>query len=98
MPDKLDQAVTAIKAGKRKAAYQLLVEVIKTDPKSKEAEKAWILMSIVVEDPIRKQQSLDAALALNPNNNEAKQRLENLMQSKQNAPGNRDTQHLRSNL
>lgn len=78
MSDKIQQAVTAIKAGKKRTAYQLLTQIIKADPKSKEAEKAWILMSVVVEDPNRKRQSLDAALALNPNNIEAQRQLKKL--------------------
>ncbi|MCP4418572.1 MAG: hypothetical protein GY805_18285 [Chloroflexi bacterium] len=42
MPNKIQQAVTAIKAGKRKTAYQLLAQVIKADSESKEAEKVWM--------------------------------------------------------
>lgn len=78
MSNKIQQAVTAIKAGKKRTAYQLLTQIIKAAPKSKEAEKAWILMSVVVEDPIRKRQSLDAALALNPHNIEAQRQLNRL--------------------
>lgn len=77
----IQQAVSAIKAGDKQTAYRLLAQVIQEDPHGQQSEKAWILMSSIVEDPRRKRQSLEAALAINPDSEVAKQRLATLEQA-----------------
>lgn len=71
----IQQAISAIKTGERQKAYRLLAQVIQDDPHGTDSEAAWILMSSVVRDPRHKRQSLEAALAINPNSKVAKQRL-----------------------
>jgi hypothetical protein len=77
----IQQAISAIKAGERQKAYRLLAQVIQDDPHGTGSELAWILMSSVVKDPRRKRQSLEAALAINPDSEVAKQRLATLEQT-----------------
>lgn len=78
MNSAIQQAAMAIKAGDRQKAYQLLVQVIEADPRGKDGERAWILLSYVVKDPIRKRQCLETALAINPNNQKTRQLLAQL--------------------
>lgn len=83
MDGNIQQAVAAIRAGDKARAYRLLSEVIQTDPQAKESETAWVLMSTVVEDPGRRRQSLEAALAINPHSEIARRRLAQLEQESQ---------------
>jgi hypothetical protein len=76
--DKLQEAIAQIKSGDNKAGYRLLVEVIKANPKGKNAETAWLWMSVIVTDPKKKRQSLETVLTLNPDNETAKKRLAQL--------------------
>jgi hypothetical protein len=78
MDNKLQEAITAIKAGDKLTGYRLLVEVIKADPQGKNAEDAWLWMSVVVDDPEKRRKSLETVLSLNPNNETARKRLSQL--------------------
>ena len=71
----LRRAVQAIKSGDKRAAYKLLGQVIKANPTGKNAEKAWLWMSEVVNDPRRKQQCFETVLSLNPDNTMAREAL-----------------------
>jgi hypothetical protein len=79
MNSKLQQAVTAIKSGDRKLGYQLLIEVIKTEPQSKDAETAWLWMAAIVDEPEKKRKCLETVLAMNPSNTVAKKGLAQLV-------------------
>lgn len=78
MNNKLQQAIDTIKSGDKKGGYRLLIEALKADPESKDAETAWLWMSVVVSDVRKKRQSLETVLQLNPNNEIAKKRLADL--------------------
>lgn len=78
MDDKLQEAIAEIRSGNAQAGYRLLAEVIRANPKGKDAETAWLLMSVVVADPEKKRQSLETVLQLNPENKTAKERLAKL--------------------
>lgn len=58
-----------------------MAAVIRANPRGKDAEAAWLLMSIIVADPQKKRQSLEAVLLLNPDNENAKERLAKLHSS-----------------
>ncbi len=45
MSDKLNQAITTIKAGNKQTGKQLLIEILKTEPLN---ENAWLWMTQVV--------------------------------------------------
>ena len=84
MREDLHRALEAIGAGDKQTAYRLLVEVIKNDPQSKEAETAWLWMSRVLEDREKKRQCLETVLSMNPANHIALNelaKLESLPQS-----------------
>lgn len=71
----LEQAINAIRLGDKKTAYQLLIQVINANPTDKNAEKAWLWMSKVVNDPQRKRQCFETVLQLNPDNAVARKAL-----------------------
>lgn len=75
---KLQKAINAIKSGDRKTGYQLLVQVIRADPNSKEAEIAWLWMYRIVKSPEKKRQCLNAALKINPTNEIARKQIEQI--------------------
>lgn len=75
---KLTEAATLIKAGNKKAAQNLLVGIIKADPKSKDSEIAWYGLSTIVDTHEKKRQCLQAVLNINPNNEKAINKLEKL--------------------
>lgn len=78
MDNRIREAITALKSGDKKVAYLLLRDIIAENPRSKDAETAWIIMAAVVDDPQRQRRSLETALALNPANEVARQRLAEL--------------------
>jgi hypothetical protein len=78
MDDRLQEAIAEIRSGNPQAGYHLLTEVIRANPRGRDAEAAWLLMSIIVADPEKKRQSLEAVLLLNPDNENAKERLAKL--------------------
>ncbi len=75
---KLTEAVALIKAGDKQTAQELLIEIIKADSQSKDAETAWYGLSTIAETPDKKRQCLQAILKINPDNQKAISRLEKL--------------------
>lgn len=72
--EKLQQAITLIKAGNKKGGQNLLVDIVNTDPKN---ETAWLwLASVVSQD--KRIFCLEKVLDINPNNVQARQYLEKL--------------------
>lgn len=78
MNEKLEQAIKYIKAGDRKPAHALLLEIIRSDPKSPNAEIAWLWLSVVFNDPSKQRRCLENALNINPKNKVAWQKLAEL--------------------
>lgn len=64
-----------IRAGDVNAARKLLVELLRQEPK---LEQGWYLLSFVMEGNERKIYAIKQALAINPNNENAKSRLTKL--------------------
>jgi flagellar basal body-associated protein FliL len=73
----LQQAIEIIKKGDKETGKQLLERVIRNDPSN---ETAWLWMSAVVDTDEERQRCLERVLAINPNNELARQGLEALRQ------------------
>ncbi|MBP7997989.1 MAG: hypothetical protein KA314_02730 [Chloroflexi bacterium] len=80
MDAKLKQAINIIQFGNLELGYHLLVEVIDKSPHGKDAETAWLWMTVVLADPRQKQKCLETVLQLNPNNQIARNGLQKLFQ------------------
>lgn len=78
MLEKIQQAETAIKSGDTRTGFQILRDVLATNPNS---ERAWWVMSGLVP---REQRAhcLNQVLHINPNNQMARETLENLRPEK----------------
>ena len=72
MSNDLQQAIAAIKAGDKETGQQLLMKVIKADPKN---EAAWLWMASTLDDPQEKKECLQKVLQINPGNEMAKKAL-----------------------
>jgi len=68
----LNQAVTAVKAGRKAEARRLLEAILEADQRN---EQAWLWLGAVVDDPQERITCLENVLALNPNNETARQGL-----------------------
>lgn len=77
MPDKLQQAISLIKAGDEHGAARLLAEVLHVEPRN---ETAWLWMSAVVTKPEQRRHCLEQVLRINPNNQMARKGLARLQQ------------------
>ncbi len=75
--DDLEQAIALIKSGEKADGQQLLIEVLKTDPKN---DAAWVWMSAVVDTDDMRRECLEEALKFNPSNRAAALGLEKLRQ------------------
>lgn len=73
--DPLDKAQHLIFLGKREEARKILLPLSKSDKRN---ERVWFLISEAVEDENQQIAALTTALRLNPENDEAQQRLKNL--------------------
>ncbi|MCS6909143.1 MAG: protein kinase [Anaerolineales bacterium] len=71
----LIEAYRLIRAGKRQAALEILKLLLERHPRS---ERAWLLFSYAVLDPNIQRDCLQRVLDINPNNAEARRRLEEL--------------------
>jgi len=65
MSDKLNQAITTIKAGDKQTGRQLLIEILKAEPHN---ENAWLWMTQVVNKKEEKVKCLERVLKINPDN------------------------------
>ncbi|MBZ0310386.1 MAG: hypothetical protein K8I82_30270 [Anaerolineae bacterium] len=66
----LQMGITAAKQGNHDAARLFFKQVLDADKKN---ERAWVWMARVAEDPLKRQQYLETALKINPNNKAARQ-------------------------
>jgi hypothetical protein len=69
MSGKLNQAITAIKAGDTKAGKEILIEVLKAEPRN---ESAWLWLIQITKDKNKKIKYLERLLKINPDNEIAK--------------------------
>jgi hypothetical protein len=88
MSDNLQRAIATIRAGDKATGKLLLAQVLQAEPGN---QTAWLWMSAVVDTDEERVQCLERVLAINPNNETAKQGLEALKQ-KQVAPLQAQTQ------
>ena len=75
MPDisaLVDQARDAYKAGRKQEAHSILVKVVDQDERN---ERAWLLLSAVVDNLEEQQICLENVLSLNPSNKQARKGL-----------------------
>ena len=70
MSEKLQQAISATRAGEKREAQQLLAEILDENPND---EYAWFLLGNLVDSPEKRKAYLGKALAINPQNQKAKQ-------------------------
>ena len=75
--DLMQQAVTAMKAGRKDQARELLLKVLEQDETN---EQAWLWMAGAVADPTEQRICLENVLHLNPDNTRARQGLDWLRQ------------------
>ncbi len=86
----LRKAAALIKAGRLAAAKSILSAYVKDFP---ESDLAWLLMSYVLDDPRSQQASATRALRLNPENEQAKSRIDQLLQSQSPTNAEVTTEH-----
>jgi hypothetical protein len=72
----LRKAAAYISSGRNEAAHKILSEYLKDFPDS---DLAWLLLSYVIDDSRKQLASVTRALKINPQNTEAKDRLDQLM-------------------
>lgn len=77
MSEKLQQAISSIKAGNKQLGQQLLDQLLQEEPDN---ELGWLWMSAVVSEDKRRY-CIEQVLKINPNNKQAMQGLENLKQT-----------------
>jgi protein MpaA len=75
--DLLPKAIQAFKAGERERAQAILTQLLATDAKN---DQAWLWMAACVSDDEKKRYCLNRALAIRPDNAQARQALEQLDQ------------------
>ena len=73
--EKLQKAITAIKKGDKVTGKKLLIEVLRADHQN---ETAWLWMSTAVEGLDQRKECLEKALAINPDNQNARRSLETI--------------------
>lgn len=79
----LQEAIEALRAGKRAEAQALLAQVIKQDPKN---EQAWLWLSQAVESDAQRRVCLERVLQINPDNPAAQRGLRHLQKPEAAAP------------
>ena len=71
--ERLQDAIIAARAGQREEAQTLLQEIVAEDPTNVDA---WVWLGGVEVDPAAQYRALERAVALDPQNQRAKQGLE----------------------
>lgn len=79
----LQRAIAAVRSGDKATGKRLLVQVLKEEPRN---QAAWLWMSAVVETDNERRHCLERVLAINPNNETARQGLEALRQKQTRHP------------
>jgi hypothetical protein len=62
----------AIRQGDKGTARRFLVRAVRTNPHS---ETAWLMLSVIVDDPAKEQECLERVLEINPHNEVARRHL-----------------------
>ncbi|NIV38834.1 MAG: hypothetical protein GWN58_58285, partial [Anaerolineae bacterium] len=75
LPKPLQRAVEHLRNGELPAARRLLVPYVKENPRS---DVAWYLLSFALEDEGQQRKSLRRSLSINPDNQKAKRRWQQL--------------------
>lgn len=77
MSDKVQQAITATRAGQKREAQQLLAEALEENPNN---EHAWFLLGNLVDSPEKRKAYLGKVLAINPAYEKARQQYAQVQQ------------------
>jgi tetratricopeptide (TPR) repeat protein len=72
IPQRLDDAVAAARAGQREQAHTLLQDIVRDDPNNADA---WVWLGGVEADPAAQYRALEHAVALDPGNQRAREGL-----------------------
>jgi outer membrane protein assembly factor BamB len=80
MPDRLQRAITAIRAGDTATGRELLTELLRENPQH---EDAWMWMTAVVQTHERRLYCLERVLKINPNNETARRAVSRLRQEQE---------------
>lgn len=83
MSETLQRAITEIRSGDKETGQRLLAEVIRNDPHN---ETAWLWMSSAIDSDDHRRYCLERVLAINPQNQTARQELETLGQKQASEP------------
>ena len=83
MSEKLQEAITATRAGQKREAQFLLTEILQEDPND---EYAWFLLGNLVDSPEKRMAYLGKALTINPHNEKARQQLNHIQRQTMIAP------------
>lgn len=75
MNQKLQQAIVAARAGRKREAQLLLAQLLQDNPQE---VHAWYLLSLLVESPEKQRAYLGKVLALDPDHEKARQQLSGL--------------------
>lgn len=75
LQDKLEQGIAAARSGDRNTGRQLLEQVTQEDPNN---ELAWFWLALCVNTVSERRRCLERVLSINPNNERAKQALQQL--------------------
>ncbi len=71
----VQQGIAAYKAGNKEEAVRLLSEALR---ENRQDENAWLYLGAAIDDPGRKRQAFEQVLAINPDNEKAKNALARL--------------------
>lgn len=77
----LQMGITAAREGNREGARVILRQVLDADKKN---DRAWLWLAYVAESKTKRQQYLESALRVNPNNEPAKKALLKMSRKKSN--------------
>lgn len=77
-PSEIDVALECIRAGDKKKAQQILIPIVKKEPDN---ARAWFVLSQVVETTERERYCLEEVLRVNPESQQAKRRLQEIVPS-----------------
>jgi len=71
-PDRVQQAIAALRVNDKLAARRLIAEELRNNPHN---ENAWLVMAALVETEVQRRDCFERALAIDPDNPQARQAL-----------------------
>jgi hypothetical protein len=83
MSDKVQEEITATRAGEKRSAQLLLTEELQENPNN---EHAWFLLGNLVDSPEKRMAYLGKTLAINPQHQKARQQFSQIYSQHEAAP------------